>query len=182
MNPAISEVLRALDDAFPFAWAEPWDRVGLSVGDANARVTGVLVTLDATVEKVERASSLGASLLVTHHPAFLDPPDTIAPGSGPAGVVFAAASLGVALVACHTNLDRAPAGSDALPNVLGLRIEDALELGRQPVLMVTTYVPALAGSAYDGVTIRNVLMMASGVRWNETYTVRSAMRPSTFRR
>jgi CubicO group peptidase (beta-lactamase class C family) len=35
---------------------------------------------------------------------------------------------------------------------------------------VTRYVPRLAGSAYDGVTIRDVLMMASGVRWNETYT------------
>lgn len=35
---------------------------------------------------------------------------------------------------------------------------------------VTHYVPALTGSAYDGVTIRDVLMMASGVRWNETYT------------
>src|SRR5215471_12628697 len=35
---------------------------------------------------------------------------------------------------------------------------------------VTRYVPALSGSAYDGVTIRDVLMMASGVRWTETYT------------
>jgi CubicO group peptidase (beta-lactamase class C family) len=35
---------------------------------------------------------------------------------------------------------------------------------------VTTYVPALSGSAYDGVSVRNVLMMRSGVRWNETYT------------
>lgn len=35
---------------------------------------------------------------------------------------------------------------------------------------VTRYVPALAGSAYDGVTVRNILTMASGVRWNETYT------------
>ena len=35
---------------------------------------------------------------------------------------------------------------------------------------VTKYVPQLAGSAYGEVTIREVLMMASGVRWNETYT------------
>jgi CubicO group peptidase (beta-lactamase class C family) len=35
---------------------------------------------------------------------------------------------------------------------------------------VTRYVPALAGSAYDGVTVRDILMMSSGVRWNETYT------------
>jgi CubicO group peptidase (beta-lactamase class C family) len=35
---------------------------------------------------------------------------------------------------------------------------------------VTQYVPRLAGSAYDGVTIRNLLMMSSGVRWDETYS------------
>ncbi|WP_286663390.1 serine hydrolase domain-containing protein [Variovorax flavidus] len=35
---------------------------------------------------------------------------------------------------------------------------------------VVKYVPRLAGSAYDGATVRNVLMMASGARWNETYT------------
>ena len=35
---------------------------------------------------------------------------------------------------------------------------------------VTRYVPTLRGSAYDGASVRDVLMMASGVRWNETYT------------
>lgn len=36
--------------------------------------------------------------------------------------------------------------------------------------MVVDYVPALAGTAYDGVSIHDVLLMASGVQWNETYT------------
>lgn len=35
---------------------------------------------------------------------------------------------------------------------------------------VTKFVPALNGSAYDGVSVKNVLMMSSGVKWNETYT------------
>jgi CubicO group peptidase (beta-lactamase class C family) len=35
---------------------------------------------------------------------------------------------------------------------------------------VTKYVPSLAGSAYEGVSIRDLLLMSSGVRWNETYT------------
>ena len=35
---------------------------------------------------------------------------------------------------------------------------------------VTKYVPSLAGSAYEGVSVRDVLMMSSGVRWSETYT------------
>jgi CubicO group peptidase (beta-lactamase class C family) len=34
---------------------------------------------------------------------------------------------------------------------------------------VTRSVPRLRGSAYDGVTIRQVLQMSSGVRWVETY-------------
>jgi CubicO group peptidase (beta-lactamase class C family) len=35
---------------------------------------------------------------------------------------------------------------------------------------VTKYLPTLSGSAYEGVTIRNLLQMASGVKWDETYT------------
>jgi CubicO group peptidase (beta-lactamase class C family) len=34
---------------------------------------------------------------------------------------------------------------------------------------ITRYVPLLAGTAYDGVSIRHVLQMSSGARWNEDY-------------
>jgi CubicO group peptidase (beta-lactamase class C family) len=34
---------------------------------------------------------------------------------------------------------------------------------------VIKYVPRLIGSAYDGATVRDVMMMASGAKWNETY-------------
>ncbi|TXS94153.1 serine hydrolase [Parahaliea maris] len=35
---------------------------------------------------------------------------------------------------------------------------------------LTRYLPVFKGSAYDGVTIRQLLLMASGVAWNEAYT------------
>ena len=35
---------------------------------------------------------------------------------------------------------------------------------------VTTYIPELQGSAYEGVSVRQLLMMSSGVKWNEDYT------------
>ncbi|MDB6000678.1 MAG: class beta-lactamase-related serine hydrolase, partial [Rhizobacter sp.] len=52
--------------------------------------------------------------------------------------------------------------------LIGMAVKDGL-IGsiNDPV---TKYVPRLAGTAYDGVTIRNVMMMASGTKWNETYT------------
>jgi CubicO group peptidase (beta-lactamase class C family) len=34
---------------------------------------------------------------------------------------------------------------------------------------VTRYLPALAGGGYDGVNVRQLLTMTSGVRWNEDY-------------
>ena len=34
---------------------------------------------------------------------------------------------------------------------------------------VTRYVPDLKGSAYEGVSVRQMLMMSSGVKWNEDY-------------
>jgi len=35
---------------------------------------------------------------------------------------------------------------------------------------VTKYVPGLKGGVYDEVSVRNLLQMASGVKWDETYT------------
>jgi CubicO group peptidase (beta-lactamase class C family) len=35
---------------------------------------------------------------------------------------------------------------------------------------VTRYIKGLRGSAYDGVTVRQLLTMTSGVKWNENYT------------
>ena len=39
---------------------------------------------------------------------------------------------------------------------------------------LTRYLPALRGSAYEGVTLRHVMTMSSGVRWNEDYTDRNS--------
>lgn len=51
---------------------------------------------------------------------------------------------------------------------VGIAVEEGL-IGdiEEPV---TKYVPSLAGSAYDGVRIKDILQMSSGARWNEDYS------------
>lgn len=39
---------------------------------------------------------------------------------------------------------------------------------------VSRYIPALRGCAYDAVTVRNLVTMSSGVRWNEDYADRNS--------
>lgn len=52
-------------------------------------------------------------------------------------------------------------------NLIGMAVADgAIESIEDPIVK---YVPSLKGSGYDGVTIRQALMMRSGVDWNERY-------------
>lgn len=123
----VGDVYAHLDSVIPFRWAEPWDRVGLLAGDRGEPVTRVLVSLDPTDAALDRAVSQGANVLVTHHPAFLEPLGTVVAAPGTAGIVYRAVSAGVALIACHTNLDRSIQGADALPTALGLETAGAVE-------------------------------------------------------
>lgn len=115
---------RALLKEFPAADAASWDRTGLAVGDPAEPVAGVAVALDPTVDAIGAARERGANVLVTHHPAFLDPPGSFAPASSvaanPGAGVWAAIDQGVALMAFHTALDVSPAAASVLPGMLNL--------------------------------------------------------------
>lgn len=139
MSIRVADVVDAIHDAFPAEWAESWDRVGLLAGDPAAEVSKVLVSLDPTHAALERAQLAGAQALVTHHPAFLEPPASLTPRG--AGVTFAALDAGIALIAAHTNLDRAPHAASALPHLLGLDPGYPLEDAHLPMSMITVFVP-----------------------------------------
>lgn len=140
-------IAAAIADRFPLERAEGWDRCGLLAGDASAPVTGVALALDPTLRTIDAAHAAGANVLVTHHPAFLEPPRSIVAGGGPGGVIFAALSHGIALLNAHTNLDRDAGAQALMPQRLGMTPERPLETGVQPMSMVATYVPAESAEA-----------------------------------
>ena len=60
----VAELERALLARYPKTDAEPWDHVGLSVGDPDDEIRGVACALDATEANVQRALEAGANVLV----------------------------------------------------------------------------------------------------------------------
>lgn len=52
--------------------------------------------------------------------------------------------------------------------LLGAAVKDGFILGMDDP--VTKYLPKLAGTAYDGVSVEQLATMTSGVKWNEDYT------------
>ncbi|WP_449315716.1 Nif3-like dinuclear metal center hexameric protein [Rubneribacter sp.] len=121
---------RALSAEFPASDAESWDRTGMTVGDPARLVAGVAVALDPTVAAVDAAADAGANVLVTHHPAFLAPPDSFRPAPSPAAssgaAVWRAIERGVAVMSFHTALDISPQAQRVLPGMLGLAFERVL--------------------------------------------------------
>lgn len=59
-------------------------------------------------------------------------------------------------------------GKSVTSLLVGAAIQDGYILSLDEP--VTKYIPELVGSAYDGVNIRQLLTMTSGVKWNEDYT------------
>jgi CubicO group peptidase (beta-lactamase class C family) len=58
-------------------------------------------------------------------------------------------------------------GKSVTSTLIGAAIKDGYIKGLDSA--VTDYLPGLKGSAYEGVTIRHLLTMTSGAKWNEDY-------------
>lgn len=120
----VRQLVELLFSQYPASQAEPWDRPGLSVGNPSAEVARVACALDPTPDTVAQAHAAGCNVLVTHHPVFKEAPFPITAGiaDGTIGgaTAFAAARLGVSLVAMHTNLDRSDDALDLHASLLGV--------------------------------------------------------------
>ena len=127
---SVGQLELALLRRFPREDAEEWDRTGLLVGDPAATVTGVAVSLDVTREAIGAARRLGANVLLTHHPAFLEPPCAFSPSyavaTAPGVNVYTAAAEGVALMSFHTALDVSAVATRLLPGMLNLDFQKLL--------------------------------------------------------
>lgn len=118
----LAEVLAALDEEFPPALAEDWDRVGLSVGDPTAEVELVGFAVDPCAATVQEAITRGAQLLITHHPLYLRGTSTVAADTAKGAWVHQLIKNDVALFSAHTNADSAADGSAvALAQLLRLQ-------------------------------------------------------------
>jgi dinuclear metal center YbgI/SA1388 family protein len=113
----LRDLVAALERIAPIGLAEPWDNVGLLVGDPSAKVTRALVTIDCTREVAEEARRRECEVVVAYHPTIFAPLKRIA-HDGP--VAFALAH-GLAIYSPHTALDAAIGGTnDVLADVAGL--------------------------------------------------------------
>jgi len=118
----LKELLTFLDIIAPLDTAQKWDNVGLMIGNPAQHISGVLIALDPTLEVVEEAINLRANTIITHHPLFFHPLQSIRTDTPFGHLLKEALSNDIAIIGCHTNLDVASGGvSDALADALNLK-------------------------------------------------------------
>ncbi len=139
----IHDLVGLLNALYPPALAESWDNVGLQVGDPNAQLSKVLVCLDPSERALQAAVEQGAEALLCHHPLLVKPLQNLTPVDETGRILFAAVRQGVAILAAHTNLDRAGNGlNDWLAAALGVGECRPLLGGDEQLLKLVVYVPA----------------------------------------
>ena len=67
------EIRDWFNERWPESLACQWDNVGLLVGRAGKEIQKIYVTLDVTDEDVAAAVSMGADMILSHHPLIFGP-------------------------------------------------------------------------------------------------------------
>lgn len=115
----VKDYFEFLNSIAPFDTQEDWDNSGILVGDKNALVSKVLVTLDITLNTIEQAKEIGANLIISHHPVIFRAMKCFTSGSIP----FEMAANSINAICCHTPLDIAVGGTnDTLAELLGYKV------------------------------------------------------------
>lgn len=116
----VQDVLSVLEQLAPAEMKMEFDNVGLLVGRREKPVTKILAALDITDWVIEEAKTLGAELIVSHHPVLFST-KSITEDTPEGRHILALAENGIAAICMHTNLDAAEGGvNDALAATLGL--------------------------------------------------------------
>lgn len=114
-------IIDVMEQLAPHETALGFDNVGLLVGTRRKDIKKVLIALDCTAAVVNEAVSIGADLILTHHPIMFSAIKRVLPDDPVSGIVYELIRNDIAMFAAHTNLDAAEGGvNTALCNVLGL--------------------------------------------------------------
>lgn len=117
----VADIAAAVEEFAPLSLQEEYDNAGLVVGRPEDEVHGVLLAVDVTDEVLDEAESKGCDMIVTHHPIIFHPLKRFNSASYVERCVERAIRKGIALYACHTNLDSVPQGmSWHLASMLGV--------------------------------------------------------------
>ncbi len=120
----IRTIYDVLDEISTFSLQEEWDNSGLNVGDYDAKVNKIYLSLDIDENVLETMDE--NSLLITHHPLIFKSIKKVIPNRFSTKLLFKIIRKNISLIAMHTNFDKTHLNEYFAKKVLGFegRAED----------------------------------------------------------
>jgi dinuclear metal center YbgI/SA1388 family protein len=138
----IKEIIKILEDFAPVQLQESYDNSGLTVGNPEAMVNGVLCAVDITENVLNEAISLGANLIISHHPIIFQSLKSITGKTENEKILIQAIKNDIAIYTAHTNLDNITNGvNHVICHKLGLKECKILQPLKNQLLKIVTFVP-----------------------------------------
>ena len=123
----VKDLAAAIEKIVPLKLAQDWDNVGLLIGNPQANVKHILLTIDITGDVVAEAKRLKTDLIISYHPVIWDGLKNITT-DGPSDIVYNLIKAGISVFSIHTAFDAATGGvNDGLAEIIG--IQDAEPIG-----------------------------------------------------
>jgi len=138
----VQDVINYLEELSPLAYAENFDNVGLLVGNKNAKITSILVTLDTIEAVVDEAIDNNCNLIVSFHPIIFKGLKKLTGNNYVERVVMKAIKNDIAIFSMHTALDNALQGvNKMICDKIGLLNTRILIPQSGTIKKLTTYAP-----------------------------------------
>ena len=106
----IRDLVAEIEAFAPLGLQESYDNSGLIVGRMDDEVRAALLAVDVTEDVIDEAEREGCDIIITHHPIIFTPLKRLNSATYVERCVERAIRSGIALYACHTNLDSTPNG------------------------------------------------------------------------
>lgn len=120
-NPTLSQVVEAMESLWPLSLQTGWDASGIVAGRPEQPIQRIHWAVDPVQAVADEAVEYGADLLITHHPLFLKPVNSMAATTFKGKILHTLVENSCGLITAHTNADSAVGGvSDVLAEILGL--------------------------------------------------------------
>ena len=115
-----NNILDNLLKVMPRELAMSWDNVGLLAGSKEKEVKNIVVCLDLSEKLIERAISLKADLIVSHHPLIFSPIKNVTDETSVGKRLVSLIKNDISYIALHTNYDIA---AGCMSDLVAERIE-----------------------------------------------------------
>lgn len=128
MSVKCKDIIKLMEEIAPLRLAIKGDNVGLLIGNEDADIENVMVTLDIDDMVIDEAIECGCNMIITHHPVIFYPLKSINIKHPKERLIYKIISNNINIYSAHTNLDAADDGiNDYLAKKLHLNQVSILE-------------------------------------------------------